>query len=197
MGAGLWPNRAALGACGWLCVGLCHWRWNGLPFGGLVVVMNKDEAMKLALEALEYRAHGPVSGEKDLTDRAITTLRTAIEQAEKQEPVGEVVQIDPADDEDGPHAWVALYNDVALGTKFYTTPPAAPVQEPVAWKNAAIRLGEELSSVGPDGYYDMTAEQWLDWALDQRPRGKNTIPPAQEFVCSTGLCHYKANKENI
>ena len=48
--------------------------------------------------------------------------------------------------------------------------------EPVAWKNAAIRLGEELSSVGPDGYYDMTAQQWLDWAMDQQPQGKNSLP---------------------
>ena len=48
-------------------------------------------------------------------------------------------------------------------------------QEPVAWKNAAMRLGEELSSVGPDGYYDMTAEQWLDWAMDQRPTGKQSL----------------------
>ena len=48
-----------------------------------------------------------------------------------------------------------------------------------AWKNAAMRLGEELSSVGPDGYYNMTAEQWLDWALDQQPRGKNSLPQPQ------------------
>jgi hypothetical protein len=73
---------------------------------------------------------------------------------------------------------------------YYTAPPAAqpaPVQEPVAWKNAAIRLGEELSSVGPDGYYDMTAEQWLDWALEQQPRGKNslTTPPAAQRQCVT------------
>jgi cell wall-associated NlpC family hydrolase len=61
----------------------------------------------------------------------------------------------------------------------YTTPPTAPVQEPVAWKNAAIRLGEELSSVGPDGYYNMTAEQWLDWAMDQQPRGKNSLSQPQ------------------
>ena len=35
----------------------------------------------------------------------------------------------------------------------------------VTWHNAALRLGEELKSVGPDGYYDMTPEQWLEWAL--------------------------------
>ena len=34
-----------------------------------------------------------------------------------------------------------------------------------AWRNAALRVGEDLCSVGPFGYYDMTAQQWLDWAL--------------------------------
>jgi len=38
-------------------------------------------------------------------------------------------------------------------------------QEPVAWRNAALRVGEDLCSVNPFGYYDMTAQQWLDWAL--------------------------------
>ena len=38
-------------------------------------------------------------------------------------------------------------------------------QEPVAWRNAALRVGEDLCSVGPFGYYDMTAQEWLDWAL--------------------------------
>jgi len=56
-------------------------------------------------------------------------------------------------------------------------------QEPVAWRSAAIRLGEELSSVGCDNYYNLTAEQWLDWALAQEPRGKNSLPtPRKEWV---------------
>ena len=33
------------------------------------------------------------------------------------------------------------------------------------WHKAAIRLGEELSSVGPVGYYEMDASEWLDWAM--------------------------------
>ena len=45
------------------------------------------------------------------------------------------------------------------------TKNSQPEQEPVTWRNAAIRVGEDLCSVGPFGYYDMTAEQWLDWAL--------------------------------
>jgi hypothetical protein len=48
--------------------------------------------------------------------------------------------------------------------------------EPVAWRDAAIRLGEELSSVGPNGYYDMDAKEWLDWAMEQNPRGKHSLP---------------------
>ena len=42
----------------------------------------------------------------------------------------------------------------------------ADEKEKQAWRNAAIRVGEELSSVGPNGYYDMNAWQWLDWAME-------------------------------
>ena len=89
------------------------------------------EAMKQALEALENTARSAVE-QYVAEQKAITALRQAIEQAEKQEPD--------------------------------------------AWRNAAIRLGEELSSVGSDRYYDMTAKQWLDWALHQQPKGKNSLP---------------------
>ena len=34
------------------------------------------------------------------------------------------------------------------------------------WRNAAIRLGEELASVGPDGYYNMETKDWLNWAME-------------------------------
>ena len=55
-------------------------------------------------------------------------------------------------------------------------------QEPVAWRNAAIRVGEDLSSVGPDGYYDMTAQQWLDWAMEQQPHGKNSLAQPDQYA---------------
>jgi hypothetical protein len=80
------------------------------------------EAMKQALEALEYKAHGPVSGEKDLTDRAITALRTAIEQAKKQEPVAWVNH--------GENRITRVTGWDGYGA-LYTTPPAAPVREPL------------------------------------------------------------------
>jgi len=58
---------------------------------------------------------------------------------------------------------------------------AQPEQELLAWKNAALRVGEDLSSIGPNGYYNMTAQQWLDWAMAQQPRGNNSLAqPEQE-----------------
>jgi len=103
--------------------------------------MSKDEALRLALEALEkisrtqYHIETPPieSLEKKMrriADQAITTIKAALEAKD----------------------------------------------EPVAWRDAAIRLGEELSSVGPDGYYDMDAKEWLDWAIEQNPRGKHSLP---------------------
>ena len=80
-------------------------------------------AMRQALEALER-----YSGVDQRACDAEDALRTAIEAAERQEPVGEVVEIDTSDYEDGPHAWVQLYNDISLGTVLYTTPPAAQRQ---------------------------------------------------------------------
>ena len=34
------------------------------------------------------------------------------------------------------------------------------------WRQAALRIGEELATVGPKGYYDFTAKKWLAWAID-------------------------------
>ena len=45
------------------------------------------EVLKLALEALEYRALGATSGGKDLDDRAITAIKQAIAELESQEHV--------------------------------------------------------------------------------------------------------------
>jgi hypothetical protein len=96
--------------------------------------MTKDEALRLALEALElanYKVADYCNGYTiEEVDEAITAIKTALEAKD----------------------------------------------EPVAWRDAAIRLGEELSSVGPDGYYDMDAKEWLDWAMEQNPRGNHSLP---------------------
>jgi hypothetical protein len=93
--------------------------------------MTKDEALKLALEALEDLGmkHYENTGEV-LYKETFTAIKAALEAKD----------------------------------------------EPVAWSNAEIRLGEELSSVGPDGYYDMDAKEWFDWAMKQKPRGEHSLP---------------------
>jgi len=42
--------------------------------------------------------------------------------------------------------------------------PTPQEQENNEWRNVALRFGEELVSIGPCGYYDMTANDWLEWA---------------------------------
>ena len=58
-------------------------------------------------------------------------------------------------------------------------------QESVAWRNAALRVGEDLCSVGPFRYYDMTAEQWLDWALSVVTVHEPPRPQAREPLLRT------------
>lgn len=129
--------------------------------------------MKQALEALEDTVNGCICRNCIKQVEAITSMRQAIEYFEKQKAVAEIRE----DMKGG--GYIEWLDDTYFvpGTKFYTQP------QQDAWKNAAIRLGEELSSFGPDGYYDMTAEQWLSWALDQQPNGKHSLPqPQREWV---------------
>jgi hypothetical protein len=125
------------------------------------------ETMKLALEALKknytlingdgstlglegatdgyYRKCFDIEGANKETKQAITSLRKAIAEAEKQTRPWFTI--------DELNAWADEY-------------------ESKEWRNAALRLGEELSSVGPNDYYDMRAKDWLDWAMQQLKEGK-------------------------
>jgi hypothetical protein len=113
------------------------------------------EAMKQALDELENCAdllrmfEAPidscVGGTMLRAEKAADTLRTAIEQAEKQEPVAfKIYKPTPPrgaipDVRDAELPWV-YDQDPSSGnvasmwvTPVKATPPAAPVQEPVAW----------------------------------------------------------------
>ena len=96
--------------------------------------MTKDEALKLALEALDIvKIHFTQNRH---VNEAITAIKEALAQpAPVQEPVGEVNRYGL--DSHG-RKWHGIYwydpnVDVAHGTKLYTNPPAqpAPVSEPV------------------------------------------------------------------
>ena len=42
------------------------------------------------------------------------------------------------------------------------------------WKWAALRVGEELASLGPSGYYAMEPDEWRDWCLAAIAKLKET-----------------------
>ena len=134
--------------------------------------MTKDEALKLALETLEADPLEMVADANGhmvfLKDKAITAIKEAL--AQEQTNTRPYYTIDEL------NAW-------------------ADEKEKQAWRNAAIRIGEELSSVGPDGYYDMNAWQWLDWAMENVKKSQ----PEQEPLAwiSTGpasMIHWTADK---
>ena len=111
------------------------------------------EAMKLALEALEgcYDVNEWPADGRTKQDHAITALRTAIAEAEKQEPV----------------AWMIEWNGGPTGNLFRN-------------KGYATREMQRLNMLRPQDR--------------RRLVPLYTTPPAQEFVCSTGMCHYKAKR---
>ena len=97
------------------------------------------EAMKLALEALRFGLHVGFDessesqikkGGKafDQHSKAITALRTAIEQAEKQEPVAQIIALGQY--EFPGLEWLSADHSfrAPIGTLLYTTPPAAQRQ---------------------------------------------------------------------
>ena len=96
------------------------------------------EAMKLALEALENVTKDYVESRQYKHNKAITALRTAIAEAEKQEPVAWMIVGDGkfGEYEPGLH-FVFLNNEKYWKNRgyemvpVYTTPPAA--QRPWVW----------------------------------------------------------------
>lgn len=75
----------------------------------------QTEALKLALEALEYIEHNYMSLPAPAT-KAITAIREALKSAQ-QEPVGEVTN------ERGEIDWISFVPPA--GTSLYTSPPAS------------------------------------------------------------------------
>jgi hypothetical protein len=68
----------------------------------------------------------------------------------------------------------------------YTTPPAAAVQEPVGnWIWSWLMDWCKLKGISP-----ATQDSLFAMVKDARNKFESTTP-TQEFICSTGLCHYK------
>ena len=100
------------------------------------------KAAQQALEALENVTKDYVESRQYKHNKAITALRTAIEQAETQEPNYYGLTND--------HLWMSVSKEQygklkpAFRMACYTTPPAQPAQEPSSWvETVAVNLVRE------------------------------------------------------
>lgn len=118
--------------------------------------MTKDEALKLAVTALEY--HQSQTRPVHQTQEAITALRTAIEAADKQEPVATL--IDHYGFTDGVVRFDGVENmeQLPIGTKFYIAPPTAPVQD-CFWKREGYKECPEAQRQ----WVGLTDEEFVDF----------------------------------
>jgi hypothetical protein len=77
-------------------------------------------------------------------------------------------------------AWDIFEKGYARAQKDYKVGEYEPTsQEPEEnkWKTIALRFGETLSSIGPCGYYEMTADEWLEWANDTYEKNADELLP--------------------
>ena len=123
---------------------------------GMTIMSKQIDALKLAFEALKENQHLVADNERHAY---VMEYNSIIEKCEEALAQPEQTNTRPYYTIDELNAW-------------------ADEKEKQAWRNAAIRVGKELSSVGPDGYYDMNAWQWLDWAMKNIKKAQ----PEQEPV---------------
>ena len=144
-----------------------------------------------------------ICDELDATNRQVEILSDALAESRRevaaleavQEPVAWVLtaELDKRETTTRAHLW---FSDPVncMWTPIYTTPPAAPVQEPVALEmdGKQLTLGEALDEA--IAATERSASKRLNKVLVAAKNALYTTPPAQEIVCSTGLCHFKAQR---
>ena len=119
------------------------------------------EAMKQWLEALEKLTDTEQTYDAlDLGDRAITSLRQAIEQAEKQEPVATLIEHLAFTDGIIRFYGVENMEQLPIGTAFYTTP-----QPPRKW--VGFTDDEKKFAVWRDGSFG-SGVLWADAQLKEK-----------------------------
>ena len=142
------------------------------------------EAMKLALEALEAMTYAfrDTEGNQgsmeeaahEVSKKAITKLRRALEQPAQQEPVAELLKQSRANFErnfgKGGQGWADwIYGDIAELLSEHTSPQPAPVQqEPAGEIGKVVMFGGDLKEVS-----------WKNGKMPPVGSVLYTSPPAQ------------------
>ena len=146
--------------------------------------MDKDKALKLALDALElhltHHEHGCV-----YLDPALAAIKEALAQPE-QEPVAwelragktDRVLIEITNNPERAHNWKASLAEVV---PLYATPPKAE-QEPVAWTDLLREARDNCkASIVEEGISASRKEYRID--LEARLTAElNTTPPTREWI---------------
>jgi len=85
----------------------------------------------------------------------------------------------------GEYSWIVFkkgyksaQEDYKVG-KFQPTPQEPEDNE---WKSVALRFGEKLSDVGPDGYYELSPDAWFRWAVFTYGKGQQVKELVKESV---------------
>ncbi len=65
----------------------------------------------------------------------------------------------------GGSGWT-FFQDGYNASKAEEYQPTPQEPEDNEWKTVALRFGENLSAIGPCGYYDFTPEEWGEWAIN-------------------------------
>jgi len=68
----------------------------------------------------------------------------------------------------GEYSWIVFKKGYKSAQEDYKVGEYQPTpQEPEdnEWKSVALRFGEKLSDVGPDGYYELSPDAWFRWAV--------------------------------
>ena len=92
------------------------------------------------------------------------------------------------------HGWSSESIDKIARLQDYclaTFQPSLAAQDD--WKAAALRLGEELWNVGPNGYYEFTPVQWLAWCESNLP---TPPPPIEPKRFADGMTQADDNRFN-
>jgi len=142
--------------------------------------MTKDEALKLALKALRFARDDGY--ENEVSQEAITAIKQA-RSAPVQEPVA---------------------CECSQGQVCHVCDPIIPSkqsaqQEPAFWYYTLVVegqvVGENFTTVNWDTRVEPFGRYDIDHGGEVTKQPLYTTPPSQEFVCSTGLCHYKEQRE--
>ena len=138
------------------------------------------EVAKQALEALEsFREISDFTPAQAV--HAITALRTAIADAEKQEPVAWV-------EKDGELVW--QNKEAAIGRNLYTKPPAAPVQEQFG-PQEILQMIVDLALEKPSAQRQPLTEEQIDdiWNRYCDEMGEASINDAYDIARAVEAAH--------